>query len=106
MSILKPSKWILVAATIVIAVAVIISAANRAVTDTAASPASSSARAGVPAVFDKIESSTDCYELRDMYATARVNHERYTSGSPASTVTSNYMDAARDRLEQLGCYGY
>ncbi len=59
---------------------------------------------GSPAVYERIESLTDCVELQAEFDTAAANNDRAAAGSEEFDVTLSYMEAADDRLAEVGCY--
>jgi hypothetical protein len=56
------------------------------------SSASEEPRTGNPAVYDRINAETDCATLQGEFDIAERNHH------------TDYMQAADDRMRQLGCY--
>jgi hypothetical protein len=55
-------------------------------------------RSGDPAVYDEIESLTDCHEL----SVANSLYVQYY-GETGEEKFSDYSDAAEDRMKELGC---
>jgi hypothetical protein len=53
---------------------------------------------GNPAVYQRIEQTTDCAQLQKEFDTANKNHDR--TGDPAAT---GYMVAADERMKAVGC---
>lgn len=76
--------------------------ATEAASPAAASPA---AQPGSPAVYRKIERSTNCADLQATFTRAADNNERYDPRHPLFDVTLGYMDAADARMRAVGCYG-
>lgn len=62
-------------------------------------------RPGDPEVYDRIGSLTDCEAVQAEFDTASANNARETPGSDLAEATLGYMEAAADRLDELGCYG-
>jgi len=59
---------------------------------------------GEPDVYARIAAETDCAALQDEFDTADAAHERADAGSHAAEVALSYMQAADDRMEEVGCY--
>ena len=53
---------------------------------------------GEPAVYERIRSLTDCSALQQEFDTAAASHDR-----GGGEVATSYMQAAQDRMRQLGC---
>jgi hypothetical protein len=66
---------------------------------------SSDGRPGSAAVYQRIESLTDCGSLQREFDTAEANFERGSKGTKQSSIELSYMDAANARLERIGCSG-
>lgn len=88
----------------VLVVAVVIAAATGGEDDEAPSapPAVESDGPGNQAVYDRINSTTDCGELQDEFDTAMTNAENRPAGERA--VPMSYAEAADERMAALGCY--
>lgn len=56
---------------------------------------------GNPDVYNRIASLTDCAELQREFDQADAN--RAISDDPS--IQTEYMKAADDRMEEIGCYG-
>ena len=59
---------------------------------------------GNPAVYDRINSTSDCDALQREFDTAYANHQRAEAGSDLALAASGYMDAADERMKDLDCY--
>ena len=55
-------------------------------------------------VHDRIAAMTDCDQLQRQFDIAADNNERATPGTSQHRRTLEYMTAADDRMEELGCY--
>lgn len=62
-------------------------------------------RLGDPAVYQRIESLTDCADVQEEFDVAAVHNEGSEPGTERFEVTLEYMKAAQDRLEELECFG-
>jgi hypothetical protein len=64
-------------------------------------------RPGSAAVYQRIESLTDCDALQAEFDQADANTQREQDAGNAAMaeVTISYMDAADKRMKELGCYG-
>lgn len=61
-------------------------------------------RGGSSAVYDEIETSTDCDELQEQFDTAGDSFDRQPdAGSPQAEWSLGFMEAAEDRMEEIGC---
>lgn len=67
-------------------------------------PIEAETRPGDPAVYAQIEASTDCADLQETFDRAAGNNERAETGSEAFDYTLGYMEAADDRMREVGCY--
>lgn len=56
---------------------------------------------GNPDVYSRISSLNDCAELQREFDTADANR-RFSDDSEIQT---SYMEAAHERMQELGCYG-
>lgn len=63
----------------------------------------SSDRPGNPAVYDRIDGLSDCGALQQEFDTAAAGHDRATPGSDQAEAATSYMQAAQDRMDELGC---
>lgn len=61
-------------------------------------------RPGNPAVFERIEAESDCAKLQGEFDTAEANHKSAEPGSPAALAATEYMKAADERMQEVGCY--
>ena len=73
-------------------------------TVTVPAPSPVDTRPGDPSVYAQIEASTDCADLQVTFDRAAGNNERAEPGSEAFDYTLAYMEAADDRLREVGCY--
>jgi hypothetical protein len=68
---------------------------------------SNAERPGAPEVYEQIEGSTDCDDLQSTFDRAYRNHslaaDRYDEAE--MKWTGGYMDAADQRMRDIGCYG-
>jgi hypothetical protein len=71
------------------------------------SDATNAPRTGNPAVYERIASETDCAALQHEFDTADVNHTRDLGRDrlDLADVDVAYMNAADDRMREIGCYG-
>lgn len=60
---------------------------------------------GNPAVYARIESSTNCTKLQREFDTAMDNAEAREPGDPYRDLSLSYARAADNRMEEIGCYG-
>jgi hypothetical protein len=60
---------------------------------------------GDPAVYDRIESLTDCETLQGEFKIAMNNTEARLAADPLRDVSLSYAEAALDRMTELGCPG-
>lgn len=58
-------------------------------------------RPGSPAVYDRIESLTNCSELQDEFDRAMDNYDRNSSD-----ISLSYALIADARMREVGCYDY
>jgi hypothetical protein len=63
------------------------------------------ARPGNPAVYERIAAATDCGTLQSEFDTAQANgaRDRTAGNLKAAEVSTAYMAAADERMQQLGC---
>lgn len=63
-------------------------------------------RPGSAAVYAEIAAETDCARLQEMFTTAADNAERLQDADrfTDARVPMGYMDAADDRMRDVGCY--
>lgn len=61
-------------------------------------------RPGSPAVYDRIESMSDCQELQESFDLSMNNH-RAARSTAESRWTLAYAEAAEKRMAAIGCYG-
>lgn len=63
-------------------------------------------RPGAPEAYERIESMTDCAALQEAFDTAAANHDRDSARDRLDLmkIDSSYMDAAHDRMGDVGCY--
>lgn len=59
---------------------------------------------GNPAVYERIESMTDCDELQGEFDIAMDNVERYPAGADQRKAPMAYAKAADERMRNVGCY--
>lgn len=64
-----------------------------------------STRIGSAAVYERIETSTDCVALQREFDIAMENVERREVGDPLRDVSFSYAKAADNRMDEIGCYG-
>jgi hypothetical protein len=64
-------------------------------------------RPGDPAVYARIESMTDCAKLQEQFDLAEATSKREggPQGATWSEIGIAYMQAADDRMREVGCYG-
>lgn len=65
-----------------------------------------SERPGHPDTYERIEALTDCAALQEAFDTAADNHDRDDARGRLDLmkIDSSYMDAADDRMGDVGCY--
>jgi hypothetical protein len=61
------------------------------------------AKAGDPAVHQRIAALTDCKAIQAEFDTASANHDR-ASTQVAREASTAYMATADDRMREIGCY--
>ena len=61
------------------------------------------AKAGDPAVHQRIAALTDCKAVQAELDTASANHDR-ASTQAAREASTAYMATADDRMREIGCY--
>ena len=66
---------------------------------------SESSKPGNPAVYDRINSETDCDTLQAEFNQAMTNHDALPSGDSRRDWALGYAKAADSRMNDLGCYG-
>lgn len=59
---------------------------------------------GNPAVYERINSLTDCADLQAEFDTAYAAHYRAEAGSPDADIALDYMKAADTQMVKAGCY--
>lgn len=59
---------------------------------------------GQSAVYERIAALTDCAELQSEFDRASANNGREEAGSTGFEITLSYMQAADDRMREVGCY--
>lgn len=62
-------------------------------------------RPGNAAVYERIESQTDCDSLQREFDTASANFGRGPKGTVQSDIELSYMNSAQARMENLNCEG-
>lgn len=62
-------------------------------------------RPGNPAVYARIESSTDCVGLQREFDVAMSNVESRDPGDELRAVSLSYGEAANNRMREIGCFG-
>lgn len=58
---------------------------------------------GNPDVYERILSMTDCNNLQAEFDQASENNDREEPGTPQFKWTLGYMNAANERMKELGC---
>lgn len=58
---------------------------------------------GSAAVYDRIAGLDDCAALQQEFDTASASRDRAEPGSEQAEAALSYMEAANDRLQELGC---
>lgn len=61
-------------------------------------------RRGDPAVYQRINASTDCQQLQREFDIAMTNAEAHNPGDRQRAISLSYADAADARLRKIGCY--
>lgn len=64
---------------------------------------SASKKPGNPAVYERIEATSDCGQLQHEFDTAMANFDRVPKGTDRSTTSLAYAEAAQARIEKVGC---
>lgn len=59
---------------------------------------------GNPAVYERINSLTDCADLQVEFDTAEAAHQRAEAGSIDADIAVAYMKAADTQMVKAGCY--
>jgi hypothetical protein len=59
---------------------------------------------GIPEVYSKILSLTDCAELQEKFDIAYRNSQHEEPGTWRYTITVGYMKASDNRMQEIGCY--
>lgn len=62
-----------------------------------------SKRPGSPAVYDRIDSTSDCTKLQREFDTAMRNHDRVPKGGEQRVTSLAYAQAAQTRIEAVKC---
>jgi hypothetical protein len=77
------------------------SAAKPKTTSAPTTEAPEESRPGDPAVYARIAKMTDCDALQEQFDLAERTHQRGGEWGPIGTA---YMQAADDRMREVGCY--
>lgn len=73
--------------------------------ETPATTAENEDRPGSAAVYQRIESMTDCDALQRQFDIAGDNADRMHDAGQTADIPMSYMDAADARMKEVGCYG-
>lgn len=98
---------VIVAAVFVSAIGIAaVSGSGRSTSTTSTTATTLPVRAGNPAVYAEIAAETNCSKLQAMFDQADANGklERRRHNLAMAEVTTSYMEAADQRMRQIGCY--